>query len=42
MRLPKDLQRKIKFDHVAEAFTSQICNQCKTKNLTKTIIARSK
>lgn len=31
--MSKDIQGKAEFIHLAEVFTSQTCNQCKTKNL---------
>ena len=40
-KMPKDSQGKTEFIYVAQAFTSQIYNQYKTKNLTNMISAGS-
>ena len=42
VKMSKVLQGKTEFIYVAEAFTSQVCNQYKAKNLTNAITARSK
>lgn len=41
-KISKDLQGKTEFIYIAEAFTSQTCNQCKIKNFANAISAGSK